>query len=122
MPVQSLVIRPRGPFSLAESATFGFGQRDEGSFDGVMRLAFGVDGYDRHAGVELRQDDAGLVRGVVGDLYGLGAPATPDQLRQLAEPWRPFRTWAAVLIRAVTPRLTATQLSALAAVDIPDII
>jgi DNA-3-methyladenine glycosylase II len=47
---------------------------------------------------------------LAGDLYGLGGPATPDQLRELAEPWRPFRTWAAVLIRAVTPRLKARRL------------
>jgi DNA-3-methyladenine glycosylase II len=293
LPAQSFVITPRGPFSLAESATFGFAQRDEASFDGVMRLAFGLDGYDQHVGVELRQDDGAAVHGVVhgdrpdlaivrrqvervlsldfdgeeflavgerdpvigrlqaaapglrpplfyspyeaaawsvlsarrpaaqmrqvrdrlgqahgavfdlagqqlaafpvpeallsvesfpglppdkidrlhgvaraaldgqldparllelgperatadlqaikgigpfyseliviratgfadvlpasetkaldlaGRLYGLGGPATPEQLRQLAEPWRPFRTWAAVLIRAVTPRLPA---------------
>jgi DNA-3-methyladenine glycosylase II len=62
---QSFVIRPRGPFSLTESATFGFGQRDESQFDGVMRLAFGVDGYADQAGVELRQDDGGAVRAVV---------------------------------------------------------
>jgi DNA-3-methyladenine glycosylase II len=292
---QSFVIRPRGPFALEESATFGFGQRDEGRFDGVMRLAFGLDGYARQVGVELRQDDGAAVHGVAhgagpdlaavqrqvervlsldfdgaeflevghrdpvigrlqaaapglrpplfyspyeaaawavlsarrpaaqmrqvrdrlgqahgavfdlagqqlaafpapaallavdsfpglppekierlhgvaraaldglldparllalgperaaaevqaikgigpfyseliviratgfadvlpssepkalalaGDLYGLGGPATPAQLRRLAEPWRPFRTWATVLIRAVTPRLPATD-------------
>jgi DNA-3-methyladenine glycosylase II len=297
---QSFVITPRGPFSLAESATFGFAQRDERSFDGVMRLAFGLDGYDQHVGVELRQDGDGAVHCVVhgdrpdlaavqrqvervlsldfdgreflavgerdpvigalqaaapglrpplfyspyeaaawsvlsarrsagqmrpvrdrlgqahgavfdlagqqlaafpapeallgvesfpglpadkidrlhgvaraaldgrldpprlrelgperaatdlqaikgigpfyseliviratgfadvlptsepkaldlaGRLYGLGGPATPSQLRELAEPWRPFRTWAAVLIRAVTPRLQADRLAALA--------
>ena len=300
MSAQSFVITPRGPFSLAESATFGFAQRDEASFDGVMRLAFGLDGYDRHVGVELRQDDSAAVHGVVhgdrpdlaavqrqvervlsldfdgreflavgerdpvigvlqaaapglrpplfyspyeaaawsvlsarrpaaqmrqvrdrlgqahgavfdlagqqlaalpvpeallsvesfpglppdkidrlhgvaraaldgqldpsrllalgperaiadlqaikgigpfyseliviratgfadvlpasetkaldlaGRLYGLGGPATPEQLRQLAEPWRPFRTWAAVLIRAVTPRLPADKQAAAA--------
>jgi DNA-3-methyladenine glycosylase II len=282
---------PRGPFSLHEASTFGFGHRGESDWDGVMRLAFGVDGYGHYAGVELRQDDGGAVHAVVhgrdldldavrrqvervvsldhdgqaflavgerdpvigrlqaaapglrpvlfyspyeaaawsvlsarrsarqmrpvrdrlgeaygaafdlagqpayafpapeallgvtafpglppekierlhgvaraaldgvldqarllelgperataevqgikgigpfyselivvrgtgfadvlpaseqrglalaGDLYGLGAPATPAQLRELAEPWRPFRTWALVLIRAVTPRL-----------------
>jgi DNA-3-methyladenine glycosylase II len=57
-PAQSFVITPRGPFSLAESATFGFGQRDGSGWDGVMRLAFCLDGYDQHVGVELRQDDA----------------------------------------------------------------
>jgi DNA-3-methyladenine glycosylase II len=56
MPAESFTVRPRGPFSLAEAATFGFGQRDDGPFDGVMRLAFCVDGYAGHAGVEVRQD------------------------------------------------------------------
>src|SRR5689334_23592724 len=77
---RSFLIRPLGAFSLRESAVFGFGQRmpvgpragpaDDDRFDGVMRLAFCLDGYTEQVGVELRQDDAG-VRGVVhgtGDL------------------------------------------------------
>jgi DNA-3-methyladenine glycosylase II len=71
---QSFVITPRGPFSLQESATFGFGQRDDSRWDGVMRLAFGVDGYARYAGVELRQDDRGAVHAVAyGDDLDLAA-------------------------------------------------
>jgi DNA-3-methyladenine glycosylase II len=78
VPDQSFAITPRGPFSLAESATFGFGQRDDDRWDGVMRLAFCVDGYGQHAGVELRQDDSrdhsGVVHGVVrGDVSDLAA-------------------------------------------------
>lgn len=61
----TFVIDPSGKFSLREAALFGFGPRDEPSFDGVMRLAFCVDGYRDHAGVELRQDEAGRVHGVV---------------------------------------------------------
>ncbi|HTP15057.1 MAG TPA: hypothetical protein VMK13_04390, partial [Streptosporangiaceae bacterium] len=57
----SCAIIPRGPFSLAEAATFGFGQRDGQDWDGVMRLAFCLDGYQDQAGVELRQDPAGEV-------------------------------------------------------------
>ncbi len=57
----SFTIIPRGPFSLAEAATFGFGQREAQGFDGVMRLAFCLDGYQQHVGVEVRQDDAGDV-------------------------------------------------------------
>ncbi len=34
-----------------------------------------------------------------GHFYGLGAPAGPADLARLAEDWRPFRTWACVLIR-----------------------
>jgi len=62
----SFTITPRGPFSLAEAATFGFGQRAGGAWDGVMRLAFCLDGYRRHAGVELRQD----AEGVHGTVHG----------------------------------------------------
>jgi DNA-3-methyladenine glycosylase II len=57
----SFTISPRGPFSLAESATFGFGQRDGRDWDGVMRLAFCLDGYATHAAAELRQDAGGEV-------------------------------------------------------------
>lgn len=46
----------RGPFDLEEVALMGFGHRDEKSFDGVMRLAFCVDGdYEQQVGVEVRQ-------------------------------------------------------------------
>jgi len=61
----TFTIDPRGEFSLREAALFGFGPRDEQSFDGVMRLAFCVDGYRDQTGVELRQDNQGRVHGVV---------------------------------------------------------
>ena len=41
----------------------------------------------------------------VGELYGLGHPARAEELRRIAEAWRPLRTWAAVLIRAAHSRL-----------------
>jgi DNA-3-methyladenine glycosylase II len=45
-----------GPFDLREVAMMGFGHRDERSFDGVMRMAFCLDGdYERQVGVEARQ-------------------------------------------------------------------
>jgi DNA-3-methyladenine glycosylase II len=50
-------IRPKGPFSLEEAANFGFGQRIDPTWDGVMRLAFCVDGYRDQVGVEVRQND-----------------------------------------------------------------
>jgi len=47
----------RGPYDLREVALMGFGHRDEHGFDGVMRLAFCLDGdYERQVGVELRQE------------------------------------------------------------------
>ncbi len=64
MSSRSFTIEPRGAFSLRESALFGFGQRvrpagvgsRDPEWDGVMRLAFCVDGgYEQHVGVEVRQ-------------------------------------------------------------------
>jgi DNA-3-methyladenine glycosylase II len=37
--------------------------------------------------------------------YALDHPPTPGELEQLAEPWRPFRTWASVMIRVAGDRL-----------------
>ena len=39
-------ITPRGPFSLAQAAGFGFGPREAENFDGTMRLAFCADDPD----------------------------------------------------------------------------
>lgn len=84
MTSQPFTIDPSGPFSLAEAATFGFGQRDAARRDtwgGVMRLAFCLDGYQGHAGVELRQDEAGVVHGLIHGAAG----ETPDAVaRQVA--------------------------------------
>jgi DNA-3-methyladenine glycosylase II len=52
-------LTPRGPFSLEAAATFGFGP-NEGRplpFDGVMRLAFAVDGGSGYAGAVLTQSE-----------------------------------------------------------------
>jgi DNA-3-methyladenine glycosylase II len=58
--VQAFTIEPQGPFSLEEAATFGFGQRSSQVYDGVMRLAFCLDDFSGHVGVEVRQDDTGV--------------------------------------------------------------
>lgn len=39
-----------------------------------------------------------------GYFYGLAAPATPGELAKLADAWRPYRTWACVLIRVAGDR------------------
>jgi DNA-3-methyladenine glycosylase II len=49
------VIVPSGPFRLAESAEFGFGQRSAQRFDGVMRMAFALDGTFAPVAVAVRQ-------------------------------------------------------------------
>lgn len=38
-------------------------------------------------------------------LYQLDAPPSEAAFRALAEPWKPFRTWASVLIRAAAARV-----------------
>lgn len=53
-------IEPEGPFSLQDATLFGFGQRAESTFDGVMRLAFCLDGYRTQVGVEVRQDEGSV--------------------------------------------------------------
>ena len=73
---ETFTIVPRGPFSLAEAIGFGFGQRDA-TGDDVMRLAFCLDGYQHQAGVEVRQDAAG----VHGTVHGPGGTDL-DAVRQ----------------------------------------
>ncbi len=52
---RTLVVR--GPYSLEESATFGFGPYGDEGFDGTMRMTLTVDGdHDHAAGVAIRQD------------------------------------------------------------------
>jgi DNA-3-methyladenine glycosylase II len=54
---ERLTIEPRGPFSLRAAAQFAFGptEGDAPAFDGVMRLAFPIDGGAGYAGVAVRQ-------------------------------------------------------------------
>src|ERR1700712_1847289 len=90
-----LTIRPQGAYSLKESVEFGFGQRHSERFEGLMRLAFCLDGCSRQVGVVLRQDDAGEVRGEVpGDLAGAADPAAVDRqaarIRSPAHDARPY--------------------------------
>ena len=75
--MRTFVIEPTGPFSLREAVEFGFGQRHATVFDGVMRLAFVVDGYVEQVGVELRQPAPdGPVTGVVFGEAPLAAVVT----------------------------------------------
>jgi DNA-3-methyladenine glycosylase II len=61
----TFTIVPNGPFSLQELATFGFGQRQQTEWDGVMRLAFRLDGTFQPVGVALTQGDGESVRAAV---------------------------------------------------------
>jgi DNA-3-methyladenine glycosylase II len=40
-----------------------------------------------------------IVRAYAGHLYGLGEDASAEKLAEIAENWRPYRTWATVLVR-----------------------
>ena len=40
----------------------------------------------------------------ISHFYGLATTADRDQISTLAEAWRPFRTWASVLIRVAGDR------------------
>lgn len=44
-----------------------------------------------------------------GELYGLGHPATPQELAALARTWSPWRSWSQLYIRSVSPRLAPAQ-------------
>src|SRR3954447_13378761 len=56
-------IVPSGPYRLRESAEFGFGQRHAQRFDGVLRMAFALDGTFAPVAVAVRQavDDGPVV-------------------------------------------------------------
>ena len=56
-------IEPRGAFSLARAASFGFGPRARAAPDSwdSMRLAFCCDDLGGHAGVVVREDGAGAI-------------------------------------------------------------
>jgi DNA-3-methyladenine glycosylase II len=73
--MDTFTIEPKGLFSLEEAARFGFGQRHDDDFDGTMRLAFCVDGYQRQAGVSVTQSADGVVHGVIAGLSGPPARA-----------------------------------------------
>jgi len=72
-----LEIIPRGPFSLQAAAEFGFGPNAGRrlSYQGVMRLAFPIDGGSGYAGAVLRQADPGAPIGVELELRGATDPA-----------------------------------------------
>ncbi len=51
----------------------------------------------------------GHTRDAVRTLYGLDHEPNDAELARIAEEWRPFRTWAAVTLRAVGSRLSSTD-------------
>ncbi|MDX6567759.1 MAG: hypothetical protein QOH15_337, partial [Gaiellales bacterium] len=51
---RSFTIEPKGPFSLDQAASFGFGPR-EAEAGGAMRLCFAADGSGAATGVVVRE-------------------------------------------------------------------
>ncbi len=49
--------------------------------------------------------DEPLARDLVTQLYHLDQPCDAAELERIAEPWRPYRTWAVVLVRAAGHRI-----------------
>ena len=47
----------------------------------------------------------------VRDAYGLPGPVTPEQLTEISENWRPYRTWVTLLLRTQQEIPAATALS-----------
>jgi DNA-3-methyladenine glycosylase II len=53
--------------------------------------------------------DQPMVQRAVEQAYEIAAPLTAEQFARLAEPWRPFRTWATVLIRVAGERSSSAS-------------
>jgi DNA-3-methyladenine glycosylase II len=72
-----LEIVPRGPFSLQAAAGFGFGPNAgrPPAYQGLMRLAFPLDGGSGYAGAVLREAEPGAPIGVELELRGATDPA-----------------------------------------------
>jgi DNA-3-methyladenine glycosylase II len=64
-----------------------------GDFSAGLTLLRGAGATDAVPGQEPR-----LAR-AVALAYGLAEPATPQQLRDISENWRPYRTWVTLLLR-----------------------
>jgi DNA-3-methyladenine glycosylase II len=70
-----------------------------GPMYGTLILLRGTGSVDAQTGVEPRLST------YLAHFYGLGAEASPDQITEIMDGWRPFRTWSAVLTRVSGDRL-----------------
>lgn len=52
--------------------------------------------------------DEPLARDLITRLYGLDHPCEAADFERIAEPWRPYRTWATVLVRAAGHRILSS--------------
>ena len=65
-----------------------------GDFSAGLTLLRGAGSPDAVPGAEPR-----LAR-AVAQAYGLPGPATPEQVKEISERWRPYRTWVTLLLRS----------------------
>lgn len=89
---------------------------DQAEVDAALRSVAGIGPFSssliriRSTGVtDVLVDSERRLSAIVGERYGLGHDATPADLARIAEPWRPFRTWVAVLLRAASARVPVDQ-------------
>jgi DNA-3-methyladenine glycosylase II len=54
---------------------------------------------------DVRTETEPRLASYVQHLYGLDGPPSPTELEQITDRWRPFRTWATVLVRVAGDRL-----------------
>ncbi len=71
-----------------------------GDFPAGLILLRGAGGPDAVPAQEPR-----LAR-AAGLAYGLPGPATPRQLREIGEGWKPYRTWVTLLLRTLLESVT----------------
>jgi DNA-3-methyladenine glycosylase II len=55
--------------------------------------------------VDVLPADEARSRQAVHELYGITTPMTDEEYASFADRWRPYRTWAVVLVRAAAHRL-----------------
>jgi DNA-3-methyladenine glycosylase II len=64
-----------------------------GDFSAGLTLLRGAGSPDAVPGSEPRLTRA------IAQAYGLPGPATPEQVKEISERWRPYRTWVTLLLR-----------------------
>ena len=86
-------------------------ERDQAESDAALREVPGIGPFSsaliriRSTGLtDVLVDSERHLPGIVVRLYGLDGEVTPAQLAEVAESWRPYPTWVAVLLRAAADR------------------
>ena len=59
-----------------------------------------------HADVPAPEE--GRSRAAIQRIYGIDHELSDEEFAQIAETWRPFRTWVTVMLRALSDRIPAS--------------